>query len=35
MKTVHLYLDDEQHERLVKAKGNLSWVEFVMKLVKK
>jgi len=30
MKKVNLYLDDDQHERLVKAKGDKTWVEFVM-----
>lgn len=32
MKKVNLYLDDDQHERLVKAKGDKTWVEFVMQL---
>jgi len=33
MKTVHLFLDDDQHEKLVKAKGGMSWVDFIMKFV--
>ena len=37
MKVVHLYLEDEQHEKLLKAKkeSGLNWVDFVMQLVKK
>jgi len=32
MKKVNLFLEDEQHEKLLKQKGKLTWVEFVMKL---
>lgn len=32
VKKVPLYLDDDQHEKLLKKKGKLTWVEFVMKL---
>lgn len=32
MKKVNLYLDDDQHEQLIKAKGDKTWVEFVMQL---
>jgi len=35
MKKVNLFLDDDQHEKLVKAKGDLTWVEFVMQLTEK
>jgi len=34
MKKVNLYLDDDQHEKLLAKKGDLTWVEFVMQLVK-
>lgn len=34
MKKVNLYLDDDQHKKLVEAKGDKTWVEFVMQLVK-
>jgi len=35
MKKVSLFLDDEQHEQLVRRKDELglTWVDFVMKLV--
>lgn len=32
MKTIHLHLEDAQYEKLLKRKGKLSWVDFVMKL---
>ena len=35
MKTVHLYLEDAQYEELVKNKGNMSWIEFVLTLANK
>lgn len=35
MKTVHLHLEDAQYEKLVKSKGNMSWIEFVMTLANK
>lgn len=34
MKTVHIPMDDEDYEKLVKAKGDKSWLEFVMHLIK-
>jgi hypothetical protein len=34
MKKVPLLLDDDQYEKLIKAKGNMTWVEFVMQLAK-
>jgi len=34
MKKINLFLEDEQYEALVKMKGNLTWVEFVMQLAK-
>lgn len=33
MKTIHLHLEDAQYEKLVKVKGEMSWIEFVMTLV--
>ncbi len=32
MKKVNLFLDDDQHEKLIEKKGDMTWVEFVMKL---
>lgn len=32
VKKVLLTLDNEQYEKLVKQKGELTWVNFVMKL---
>lgn len=34
MKKVNLFLEDEQYNKLVKLKGEKTWVEFVMTLVK-
>jgi len=35
MKTLHIPLDDEDYKKLEKAKGDLTWKEFVLQLVKK
>jgi len=35
MKTVHLYLEDEKYNKLVKAKGDMNWTDFIMQLVDK
>ena len=32
MKKVNLFLDDEQYKKLIKKKGKLTWVQFVMRL---
>jgi len=32
MKKVNLFLDDDQYEKLIKKKGELTWVDFVMRL---
>lgn len=32
MKKVNLFLEDEQHKKLLAKKGRMTWVEFVMKL---
>ena len=34
VKYINIALDDDQHERLLKAKGDKSWQDFVMGLVK-
>lgn len=34
MKTVHLHLEDAQYKKLVKVKGDMNWIDFVMQLVK-
>lgn len=35
MKVVHLYLEDDEHKKLIatKKKTGLNWVDFVMQLV--
>ena len=33
MKKVNLFLDDDQYDKLVEKKGNMTWVDFVMTLV--
>ena len=35
MKTVHLHLEDEQYARLIEAKKDRNWIEFVMQLAEK
>ena len=32
MKIVPLHLEDEEYKRLLKQKGKMTWIEFVMKL---
>lgn len=32
MKTVNLLLDDDQYEKLIKKKKDMTWVQFVMQL---
>lgn len=34
MKKVNLYLENEKYEKLVKQKGNMTWIEFIMQLAK-
>jgi len=33
MKTLNVPFDDEEYDALVKAKGSLSWHDFIMLLV--
>jgi len=33
MKTVNVVFTDEEHKKLVDAKENLSWHDFILKLV--
>ena len=33
MKTVVMHLEDEEYKRLIEKKGDMTWIEFVMKLV--
>lgn len=33
MKTINVTFSDENHELLVKAKGELSWHDFILKLL--
>ena len=33
MKTVNVVFTDEEHKKLVNVKGNLSWHDFILKLV--
>ena len=32
MKTVVMHLEDEEYNRLIEKKGDMTWIEFVMKL---
>ena len=33
MKQINVYFDDDEHKKLEKKKGNLSWHDFIMKLL--
>lgn len=33
MKQINIYFEDGEFEQLSKAKGNLSWHDFILKLV--
>jgi len=33
VKRVNLVFDEDQYKKLVAKKGNLTWIDFVMKLV--
>jgi hypothetical protein len=35
MRTVHLHLEEEQYQKLIKAKGSQNWINFVMQLTEK
>jgi len=35
MRSIQVYFDDEDFERLEKQKGDLSWREYIMKLLEK
>jgi len=32
MKSIHVIFEDEEHEALLKKKGELTWREFILKL---
>ena len=34
VKNINITLDDNNYERLLKTKGELSWRDFIMKLAK-
>lgn len=34
MKSINVYFEDNEFEKLIKAKGDQSWHDFIMKLVK-
>jgi len=34
MKTINVTFEDEEYERLVKKKGDKSWHNFIMEIVK-
>lgn len=34
MKTINETFTDEEHERLIEEKGELSWHDFIMKLIR-
>jgi hypothetical protein len=33
MKKISFFLEDEEYEKLMNNKGDMTWVEFVMQLV--
>jgi hypothetical protein len=33
MKKISFFLEDEEYEKLMNKKGDMTWVEFVMQLV--
>jgi hypothetical protein len=33
MKTINLPLEDKDYDRLMKAKGSMTWFDFIMQLV--
>ena len=35
MKTINVTFEDEEHERLDVLKGDMSWREFILQLLKK
>ena len=35
MKTINVTFTKEEHEQLIKAKGDLSWHDYIMKLTHK
>lgn len=35
VKQINVYFDDEEHKKLEKIKGDLSWHDFIMKLIEK
>ncbi|MFH1307066.1 MAG: hypothetical protein ABIH83_05445 [Candidatus Micrarchaeota archaeon] len=34
MKTINVTFEDSEYKKLIKKKSNVSWHEFIMKLVK-
>jgi len=34
MKSINVYFEDEDYKRLEKEKGNLTWRDFILKLIK-
>ena len=35
MKTISVYFEDKEFEKLVKIKGNMTWHDFILTLAKK
>lgn len=35
MKTINETFEDEEYKKLIKAKGDLNWREFILQLTKK
>jgi hypothetical protein len=35
MRTVHLHLEEEQYQKLIKAKKDMNWINFIMQLTQK
>lgn len=35
MKTLNIWVEDDEYEKLNKEKGDLNWHDFIMQLIKK
>jgi len=35
MKQINVYFDDDEHKKLTERKGNLSWHDFIIKLLER
>jgi len=35
MKSINVYFEDEDYKKLIKKKGDLTWRDFILKLLEK